>query len=321
MIEQGIREFAKQFKYEPEIVNGEKLEKKDVTIVAGMGGSHLCAGLVQTWDPKLDIVIHSDYGIDSIPDSVLEDSLVVASSYSGNTEEVIDVFEQGIKKGLSIVVLSDGGKLLELAKQHEVPYIDIPNTGIQPRLALGYSTKGLLKLMGNVKGLEEISQLAESFDPDSFEEQGKALAEKLQGKIPVVYSSARNQPLAYNWKIKLNESAKIPAFYNVFPELNHNEIEGFGVVDSTKDLSSNIAFIFLKDKEDHSQIQKRMEVTEGMYKDRGLVVENVALEGYTGFDKLFSSLILADWVAWYTAQYYDTLPEKVPMVEGLKKLI
>ena len=321
MIEQGIRGFATQFEYEPEIVNAEKLSKKDVTIVAGMGGSHLCAGLVQTWDPKLDIVIHSDYGFDSIPDSVLSDSLIVASSYSGNTEEVIDVFEKGIEKGLSVAVLTAGGKLLELAERHEVPYIEIPNTGIQPRLALGYSTRGLLKLMGNEKGLLETSQLVSQLKPDELEKQSKALAEKLQGKIPVIYSSTRNSAIAYNWSIKFHESAKIPAFHNVFPELNHNEMTAFDVVESTKKLSEDIAFVFLTDKEDHPRIQKRMEVLERMFEDRGLVVETVAMEGSSVFDKLFSSLLLADWVAWYTAQYYNTIPEKVPMIEEFKKLI
>jgi len=321
MIEKAIREFATQFEYEPEIVNEEKLVRKENTILAGMGGSHLVAGVVQAWDPKLNLIIHSDYGFYGIPDSILESSLIVASSYSGNTEEVVGIFKEAIERKLPVVAMTVGGKLLELAQENDVPYIQLPNTGIQPRSALGYTTKGLLKILENDKGFDEISQLASHFDPDSFEEQGKQLATKLQDKIPVIYSSTRNRAIAYNWRIKFHESAKIPAFHNVFPELNHNEITAFDVIESTKKLSKDIALIFLCDADDHPRIQKRMEVTEKMFVDRGLQVERVAMEGSSMFDKLFSSLILADWVAWHTAQYYGTIPEQVPMIEELKKLI
>jgi glucose/mannose-6-phosphate isomerase len=161
-----------------------------------------------------------------------------------------------------------------------------------------------------------------TLDPTSLEESGKKLALKLKNYIPVIYASDRNLSLAYNWKIKLNETGKIPAFYNVFPELNHNEMTGFDVVDSTKNLSDKFYFIILKDTDDNPKILKRMDILERLYKDRDLKVEVINLaEKKESWYKIFSTLILADWVAYYSAQEYGLESEQVPMVEEFKKLI
>jgi len=151
----------------------------------------------------------------------------------------------------------------------------------------------------------------------------------LKNYIPVVYASNYNLSLAYNWKIKLNETGKVPAFYNVFPELNHNEMTGFsagggsafGGDDSVKKLCDKFYFIILKDTENNPKILKRMEVLEKLYKERNLRVEAIELKGKDTWHKIFSSLILADWVAYYTALEYGLEPEQVPMVEEFKKLI
>jgi glucose/mannose-6-phosphate isomerase len=197
----------------------------------------------------------------------------------------------------------------------------MPNIGIQPRSALGFHTKALLKIMGKARELSEITQLADLLWPEDFEAQGKELAERIKDKVPVIYASEANQALAYNWKIKFNETGKIPAFYNVFSELNHNEMTGFDVKDSSRHLSQNFMFFLLTDKDDHPQIQKRMKVLKKLYEDRGLQVEVLEMSGKSKFYKIFSSLVLADWIAYYTAKQYNLEPEQVPMVEEFKKLI
>jgi len=110
----------------------------------------------------------------------------------------------------------------------------------------------------------------------------------------VIYSSKRNVAVAYNWKIKFNETGKIPAFYNVFPELNHNEMTGLDVREATKELSKNFHFIFLKDETDHPKIQTRMDITKKLYEDRGLAVEILQLQGNDIFHKIFSTLFFCD---------------------------
>ena len=318
MIKEAIENFAKQFSYEPVIENKEKWQKAEKFLLVGMGGSHLQGGIVRMLKPSLDFMIYQDY---DLPPCVEKNRLVIVSSYSGNTEEAISAFKEAAKKGFPLAVSSVGGRLIELAKEHRVPYVQIPDTGIQPRSALGYTLRALLKLIGEEELLKETGDLTSVLMPTAFENEGKELAKRMKGKIPVIYSSRKNQPIAYNWKIKFNESAKIPSFYNVFPELNHNEMAGFDVVGATKGLSENLYILLLYDDTDHPRIQKRMEVLQKLYKDKGVKVESIILTGETPSQKIFSSLLLADCTAWYTAKEYGTEPEKVAMIEEFKKQI
>ncbi|MEK7190512.1 MAG: bifunctional phosphoglucose/phosphomannose isomerase [Patescibacteria group bacterium] len=318
---EAIKNFNQQFLFEPKIINEENFIQKSSFVVVGMGGSALAALLLKTWKPKLNITIRRDYGLPEFYPEELKNKLIILSSYSGNTEEVIDAFKEAQNKNLAMAVISIGGKLLELAKENNVPYIKLPDTGIQPRSALGFSIKAFLKFIGEEEELKKLTELATVLNPIDFEKEGKILAEKIRNHIPVIYASDRNLSVAYNWKIKLNESGKIPAFYNVFPELNHNEINGFNVKDSTRELNNKFYFIFLKDTEDDPRILKRMEVTEKLYQDRNLPTRTLELTGENIWFKIFSSLVLADWAAYYTALQYGLDPQQIPMVENFKKLI
>lgn len=319
---EAIKNFNKQFEYEPRIENGAALKPTTKFLVVGMGGSHLSADLLKVWNPASDIMVYNDYGLPAILGEDLRERLVILSSYSGNTEEVLSAFEEATAKNLSCAVISIGGKLLELAKTHKLPYIQIPNIGIQPRLAIGFTLMALLKLMNQPQALSEAGHLASMLNSVEFEEQGRELSEKLKGFVPVIYSSLRNLPIAYNWKIKFNETGKIPAFYNVFPELNHNEMTGFDVKDNTRNISNNFYFLLLEDESDHSQIRKRMQILAKLYRERSFEVEFVKITSSSNsFYKIFSSLILADWIAYHTAKSYGVDPEQVPMVEEFKKLI
>jgi len=149
-------------------------------------------------------------------------------------------------------------------------------------------------------------------------QKGEALSRRLRGKVPVIYSSSRNLPIAYNWKIKFNETGKIPAFTNRFPELNHNEMTGFDGKWKGGDI---LSFVFLEDEFDDPRILKRMEATKKMYEDRKLEVITVKLEGEDVFHRIFQTLLIADWAALYLAKFYEVDPENVPMVEEFKNLI
>ncbi len=319
---EAIKNFHEQFAFEPQIENASLLPQATKYVVVGMGGSHLAADLLRVWNPALNLIIHEDYGLPAMSDDELRERLIILSSYSGNTEEVLEAFEEARIKNLPCAVITIGGKLLELAKTNSVPYIQMPDTGIQPRCALGFSLMALFKLIDQPEALQEARQLSSLLRPDEFESSGQELAKKLQGFVPVIYSSRRNIPIAYNWKIKLNETGKIPAFYNFFPELNHNEMNGFDVEETTRTLSNNFAFLLLEDKSDQMKIQSRMQILKKLYQDRSFMVESIKLpQNNNRFYKIFSSIVLADWVAYYTAKYYDVEPEQVPMVEEFKKLI
>lgn len=317
----AILNFSKQFAYEPVIENADKLPRKNSFIVIGMGGSHLNADLLHAVDPACDVVSHRDYGLPEVSEKKLRDSIIILSSYSGNTEEVLDAYDESKKKKLDRAVIAVGGTLIDMAKADGIPHVQLPNTGIQPRSALGLSAMALFKLVGKNDLIHDMHALAERIDPSAIESQGKKLADELSGHVPVIYSSRRNETIAWNWKIKLNETGKIPAFYNVFPELNHNEMTGFDVKDATKDLSAQFFFIMLRDSDDHPQVQKRMEVCAQLYRDRGLQVRMIDLKGKSHLEKIFSSLMLADWTSVYTAEQYELESEQVPMVEEFKRLI
>lgn len=332
-IKEVIKNFNKQFEYEPIIENAAQLKKYHNFIVIGMGGSHLAADLILAWDPRRHILIWSNYSLPDLAEDELKNNLVIASSYSGNTEEVIDGLNEAIKKRLAIAVIAIGGKVIEIAKENGLAYIKMPSVGIQPRLALGYSIRAILKAMGMERGLEETAKLSQTLKPEEFEKEGESLADELKGCVPIIYASDRNRSIAYNWKIAFNETDKIPAFYNVFPELNHNEMTGFNLV--KKRFASNGAsalkereklnepfhFIFLKDLEDHPRILKRMMMTKKFYEDRGLPVKTIELKGGDVFYKIFSSLILADWTAYYIAKNYGLESEQIPAVEEFKKML
>lgn len=318
MMNEAIEQFSSQFTFEPEIMGGHVGEYRRA-IIAGMGGSHLAADLVKMFIPEIEFVIHSDYGLPSLSDEEFASCLFIASSYSGNTEETLDAFTAAKARGLPRAALSVGGALITQAEKELVPYIRLPATGVQPRSALGFMAIALLKLLRKETEISRLAGLAESLDPRAYSDAGAALASRMRGRVPVIYSSRANSAIALNWKIKLNETGKIPAFWNIFPELNHNEMTGFDAVEKTKHLSANFYFILLRDDNDHPRVQKRMELTERLLRDRGFVVETVALEEGDVFRKVFASLLLADWTAFYTAQGYGVEPEQVPMVEEFKK--
>lgn len=318
---EAIENFNQQFAFEPKIEFEEKFKRKKKFLLVGMGGSHLAAGLLKIFKPELDIILHRDYGLPKIGDKNLRERTIILSSYSGNTEEVISAYKEAKRRKLNLISISTDGDLLKLAKKDKTPYIQMPATGIQPRCALGFSFKSFLKAVGEKEALKKVSRLKDELEPKKFENKGKRLAEILEGSIPIIYSSTKNKSLAYIWKIKFNETGKIPAFFNVFPELNHNEMTGFDVKDTTFNLSKNFFFIFLRDKDDGPKIKKRMEVLAKLFKKRKLRVEIIELKGKNIFLKIFSSLLIADWASFYLAQKYKVEAEKVPMVEEFKKLI
>ncbi len=285
-----------------------------------MGGSSLAGDLMKVWNPLLDLTIHRDYGLPEIAEVDLSRTLVIASSYSGNTEETLNALDTAIEFGLAIAVVAAGGKLLAKAKELGLPYVQLPADGIQPRMATGFSVKALLALLGMAEALQEVKSLTK-LNVKPFEGAGKRLAAELNGKVPMIYSSRVNMPIAYNWKIKFNETAKIPAFANRFPELNHNEMTGFDTTSKSKKLSEDFHFIFLRDPEDHERIQKRMEATAKLYRDRGLPVEEIEMAGGNVWEKIFSSTLLADWTALSLAEVYGADPENVPPVEEFKKML
>src|SRR3989344_5233103 len=256
-----ILNFVEQFAWKPKLLRGERLPKNPThIIVCGMGGSHLGARLLLRHDPTLPIFVHSDYGLPRESAERLRGALVVASSYSGETEETLDAALNAVEAGLSVAVITTGGALATFAEEHSLPLILVPKKGIEPRMAVGAFMLALARLMRDIELENNIREVGMNIDVRKGQTDGEALAKRLNGKIPLVYASALNAPLAYFWKIALNETAKVPAFYNLFPELCHNELSGFDIHEHTRALSSHMSVIFLRDTDDLPRINKRMKI-------------------------------------------------------------
>lgn len=316
MIENDIRHFNGQFGFRPKLENALNLKVFNNIVLGGMGGSHLSADLVKIFVPGLNLIVHSDYGLPQVMPK--GDVLFVASSYSGNTEETLDFFERVMAKKLPVAVVASGGKLLELAKLYSLPYVVLPG-GLQPRMAIGYSFVALLEVLGEKEVLEEAHILERIMEPEALEKIGQDFAEKLHKKITLVYSSKDLFPLSYIWKIKLNENGKAPAFCNSLPELNHNEIVGFDNLPALKDLGDKFHVIILKDGSEHLRVSKRIELTRQLLEKRSVDVSVIELAGESKMEKVFNSVVLADWISFYVAKLNGADPERVNIIEDLKR--
>ncbi|MBI4091935.1 MAG: bifunctional phosphoglucose/phosphomannose isomerase [Candidatus Levybacteria bacterium] len=331
-LRQVILETPGQFEVGFSLAKNIKVEGEfsNVTI-SGMGGSALPANLLRTYCNSLfkthpnykpfEIYINRYYSLP--PESHSSNTLNFISSYSGNTEEAISSLEEAHMAGLKFVGFSSGGKVEELCKQYGAPHIKlpIPNPNFQPRMGTGYFFASMFQLLVNQGLIPDISSELLSLagklrqHMGEHENQGKELAGKLRGKTPVIYSSPKYEPAAMIWKIKINENAKTPAFWNFFPEANHNEMVGF------TNPQGKFFIIMLKDSDDDPRNLKRYEATQKLLQEKGIESEIVEMYGNDVFSKMFSSLNLADWTSYYLALEYGQDPTPVDMVESLKKIL
>jgi glucose/mannose-6-phosphate isomerase len=297
---------------------GKDIQFKDIDkiIVAGMGGSALSGEILKCYlsdELKIPLEINKNY---TLPKYADEKTLVVISSYSGNTEETIEAFREANRKGCQVLCVASGGKLIELAKQMHKPLVELPE-GFQPRMACGYSFFAVLKIIQNsnlIKNqVEEVRKVFNTLKKDIYKKKAQELAEKLKNKIPLIYSSERLHAVAYKWKIDFNENAKIHSFCNYFPELNHNEMIGY------TNLNGNYFVIIIRDDYDDSQVKKRMDITKKLIQDKKCPALDIDLAGLSFLTKIFATIYLGDWTSYFLAINNSTDPTPVDMVEELKK--
>lgn len=293
-------------------------------IITGMGGSALAGDLINSLfsqDLPDSVRINRTY---TIQDKMDANTLVIAISYSGNTEETLSAFNQAVEAGAQVVAVACGGELPQKAIQEGREYIKLTkdSENFQPRMSSGYTFSiicGLLIKAGWLpeKTAQEIRLMADSLPSFNTEIKGQQIGESLLGTIPLIYTSDAYWPVARIAKIKLNENAKIPAFWNYLPELNHNELVGFT---NTKD---NFRILMFRDPADHPRINQRMEVTSQVLKHQGIGLKSTIwdMQGETKLQKTFSTLMMMDWASYYLALAMHIDPTPVDMVEDFKKAL
>jgi Glucose-6-phosphate isomerase len=297
-------------------------------VVAGMGGSALAALVAKVLlnrELPLSFEVVRTY---DLPEYVDEHTLVITSSYSGNTEETLSALEQARAKGAQVGILASGGKLIEAAKERDVAYVTLP-AGIQPRMAVLYNLRGLFALLQNFgvvsdKWLNDLASLSEwlkdetaHWTPDVPTEQNyaKQIALQAVGKSPVFYGSPLTAPLAYKWKISWNENAKNVAFWNEYPEFNHNEFLGW----SSHPVEKPFAVFDLKTKFDNPRVTQRFELSDRLLSGLRPHALTLELKGETLLGQLVWGSILADFASTYVAILNQVDPTPVVLIEKLKQ--
>ena len=256
------------------------------------------------------------------PSWVGEDTLVLCSSYSGDTEETLAAYAAAGDRGAPRVVMTTGGDLAEMARADGVPVIGVPS-GMQPRAAVAYMTVGALEvaalagvtdsLRGEVEAAAALlRELAAEWGPDGDPEgEAKSLARALQGQVPVVYGAELTAPVSVRWRSQLNENAEMPAFDGVLPEMDHNEICGWG--------QPTFTAIFLEDDEQHSRVKQRIELSAEVVAAAGSPVERVRPRGETRAERVLSLVFLGDLVSLYAAVQNGVDPSPVARIEDFKQ--
>lgn len=295
-------------------------------VLAGMGGSALAGLLSVTWpDYSVPFEIVRDY---EIPAYVNKETLFVAASYSGNTEETLAALAAAQKANAQVIVIASGGKMEEIAKEHNLPFEKLPSSG-QPRFGVLYALKayvtileraGLVKTASAEQALKEASEFLrteiEAWVPTvpTKNNPAKQLALECVGKSPVIYAGPKLFPAAYKWKISFNENAKNVAWCNVLPEFNHNEFLGW----TSHPVDKPYTVIDLRSNLEHPRVQKRFEVTERLLSGRRPAAEVVEAKGATLLEQLVWTIALGDFVTLYTALLNGLNPSPVDLIEKFK---
>jgi glucose/mannose-6-phosphate isomerase len=315
----------KQLEYDFNIEGEVGAENIQNIIFSGMGGSALSALIFKTWPgANVPFEISKDY---YLPKYANDKTLVIVSSYSGNTEETVSSLNSALQKKCKVIIIAGGGKLLNMAKEGNLPYIVLPPAG-QPRFAALYGLNALVAIFTKLKLLEQsfltelgnasvfLKESCAKFSPTVAKKDNlaKQLAYECIGTSPVIYASLLF-PAAYKWKISFNENAKNVAWCNAYPEFNHNEFLGW----TSHPLEKPYRIFDLISSLDHPQVLKRFAISDKLLSGRRPAAIQVKAQGNTLLEQLLWTIALGDFTSIYTAILNGVNPSTVEIIEKLKK--
>lgn len=299
-------------------------------LVTGLGGSAIGGDILRALvrkNSQVGVSVNRHY---VLPAWVGRDTLVVASSYSGNTEETLSAFEDALKRRARILVVSSGGAIAAKARKRGLPVCSVPG-GYPPRSAFGYSFVTLLTALetlrlvpSHARDFEEAMTLLErmsgELDPQvpASRNEAKRLARFLYGRFPVVYAGQDHlEAVGVRWKGQLNENAKQAALAGILPEMNHNEVVGFTTPDA---LTRQMAVILLRDpRGDHPQVGRRFDILGRLLSSRTAGVREVRSRGRSILARMLGTLYLGDFTSVYLAYLKGVDPTPVAVIDLLKK--
>jgi len=297
-------------------------------VVTGMGGSaiggDLASNLIAS-EARLPVLTCREYNLPAFVDA---QTLVIASSYSGMTEETLSSFEQALQTEAKKLVITTDGKLKIMAKERNIPIFSFDYRA-QPRAALPFSFLPILCFLQKLGFLTDksadvaetvqvLQQISQRINEKIVlaDNPAKQLAIKLYGYLSVIYGADMLSKVAHRWKTQINENSKAWAFYEVFPELNHNAVVGYQF---PPELADKIKVVLLRSVLLPESIQLRYQVTCHLLEKAGIAYQMVDAEGTSPLSQVMSLILFGDYVSYYLAILYAVDPTPVKAIDFLKK--
>ena len=317
-----ISGFGNQLRHALEIGASASLKKETKEIrsvmISGLGGSGIGGTIVsELMAAECVVPICSNKGYD-LPEYINEHTLVICSSFSGNTEETLEAFEKAMAKGAEIACVTSGGKLLELAIENKLNYIQLP-TAESPRTMMGYSTTQLLYLLNHYELVgdsfkSDLNKAATLIDGLQTEIQADAelISDHIEGKMPIIYACDGYEGMAVRFRQQLNENAKMLCWHNIVPEMNHNELVGW------RNKDENLAVIFFRNDTDYTRNQKRLEINKEVISKYTSSVMEYWSKGDSMIEKTFYLVNVGDHVSYIISKRNGVVAEEIEVINSLK---
>ena len=307
-----------------------KLDRKiDNIVFAGLGGSAIGADIIRVYlknELKVPVIVSRNY---TLPGFVGKNTLLFCSSYSGNTEETLSSFDDGLKRGANIITMGSGGRLKELSVKNGFKHIQVPS-GFPPRTALGYMSITVLAVLAGLglisdkekeaseiySALVELRDKEIGIDVGSEKNTSKRLAAAIFGKHCIVYGTSDvTEAVSVRWRGQLAENSKSISSSHVLPEMNHNEIVGW---EFPRGLLKDFKVIMLRDKDDHPRTQRRMDISKDIIEKSGAEIFELERKQGGLLARVFSLIYIGDFVSFYLAILNGIDPTPVKRVDYLK---
>ena len=292
-------------------------------LICGMGGSaiggDIVANCLYTYSDRQIKVLR----FPELPNWASGETLILVSSYSGNTAETLSVYDQAVKRGCRIIAISSGGKLEEKALSDGVPFIKV-RAGLQPRNAVGCSIGYLFNAIASIGGPDIRDEIRESIPMLKryvsslmpLDSKPRAIAGEISGSLPVIYSSSSLSAIAGRWRAQFNENSKIIAFDGILPDTNHGDIIGLVESDGLK-----VKPIILVEETQTKLMKKSVNSTISTLKSRGLKPYVIRISGKSVFEREMQAMMLGDFVSLHLAFFKDIDPSDIEPISLLKKLL
>jgi glucose/mannose-6-phosphate isomerase len=297
-------------------------------ILAGIGGSAIGGELLHDWlrcQARIPISVCREYTLPAYAD---KNSLVIATSYSGETEETLSLFVEAVKRGCMVLTLSSGGHLRDFSEELEVPHVRVPKS-LPPRAAIAYLFFPLAIFMrrldiaqGKSREIEEtlrvLHQVTEEcrMSVNLRENMAKQLATDVYGTIPILYGFTQYNSVARRIKCQLNENSKVPSKFEVFPELNHNDVMGW---EAPQSLSNCFSLIFIRDHQEPPEIRARIELTREIVSTKVDTIRSIRARGQQRLARMLSALHTGDFASIYLAILRGVDPTPTKTIAQLKQ--